>query len=77
MNRKIRKLVAGPLLAASLAGGVLVAAAGPADALYVRNTAGTCVEGSTKTDQWGNVYKCVGGKWVLYSMPALTMRAVG
>lgn len=72
MNRKIRALLAGSVMVVSLTGGAVLATAGPAGALYPRQTTtGTCTEGATKTDQWGNVYKCIGGKWTLWSMPAV------
>jgi hypothetical protein len=36
------------------------------------NGVAECVEGTYGKDQFGNVYVCSGGKWVLWSMPAFT-----
>jgi hypothetical protein len=77
MNRRIRTLLSTSVLAATLAGAAVAATAAPAGALAVRHQATSCTEGATKTDQWGNVWLCEGGKWVLWSMPALTLRTMG
>ena len=76
MNRRIRTLIAAPLLVASLAGAGVAMGTSPAAAADNDTTTATrvCTDGTYGKDRWGNIYVCVGGKWVLFSMPALTMR---
>lgn len=58
-------------LAAAFSFAAAAPAASEAKPMRPMNNAGAeCVDGTWGKDQFGNVYYCSGGKWILWSMPA-------
>jgi hypothetical protein len=73
LANKVRTTMVSFLAACGLCAALLPAAA---QAQPRANGAGAeCVDGTWGKDQFGNVYYCSGGKWILWSMPAYTFKA--